>query len=62
MDSEEALIEEEIRKELDKLTEADLESSDNSLLDTNNTDNSLSEDGAEVIGLVTNMKVPSDLF
>lgn len=45
---EEAFIETEIQKGLDKLTEADLESSDNSASDALNNDNSSSEDVNEV--------------
>ncbi|XP_071121104.1 leucine-rich repeat- and IQ domain-containing protein 1-like [Mytilus edulis] len=46
---EEAFIEVEIQKGLDKLTEADLESSDTSASDVLNSDNSSSEDVNEVL-------------
>ena len=50
MESEEdALIEAEIQRDLDKLTEADLEWSQSSNVELSNSDNSLSDDANPVV-------------
>jgi hypothetical protein len=54
MESEEdVLIEAEIQRDLDKLTEADLEWSQSSNVELSNSDNSLSDDA----NLVVNFKI-----